>query len=79
VGLEEGFLTLALEVHFPAKFCFNPDQIHLDKLTKVFRITRRWQKIAFYRPYSEQRHDRYESEPVRDGLTVFPMASAVKS
>jgi len=31
------------------------------------------------RPYSEQRHDRYESEAVRDRLTVFPMASAVKS
>jgi len=33
-----------------------------------------------YRPYSEQRHDdRCESEAVRDRLTVFPMASAVKS
>jgi len=32
-----------------------------------------------YRPYSEQRHDRYESEAVRDRLTVFPIASAVKS
>jgi len=32
-----------------------------------------------YRPYSEQRHDRHESEAVRDRLTVFPMASAVKS
>jgi len=31
------------------------------------------------RPYSEQRHARYESEAVRDRLTVFPMASAVKS
>jgi len=31
------------------------------------------------RPYSEQRHDRYESEAVRDRLTVFPMASALKS
>jgi len=35
---------------------------------------------AGYRPYSEQRHDdRYESEAVRDRLTMFPMASAVKS
>jgi len=33
----------------------------------------------WHRPYSEQRHDRYESEAVRDRLTVFPMASAVKS
>jgi len=24
-----------------------------------------------YRPYSEQRHDRYESEAVRDRLTMF--------
>jgi len=32
-----------------------------------------------HRPYSEQRHDRNESEAVRDRLTVFPMASAVKS
>jgi len=32
-----------------------------------------------HRPYSEQHHDRYESEAVRDRLTVFPMASAVKS
>jgi len=31
------------------------------------------------RPSSEQRHDRYESEAVRDRLTAFPMASAVKS
>jgi len=31
------------------------------------------------RPYSEQRYDRYESEAVRDRLTMFPMASAVKS
>jgi len=36
-------------------------------------------EIKIYRPYSEQRHDRYESEAVRDRLTVFPMASAVKS
>ena len=32
-----------------------------------------------YRPYSDQRHDRYESEAVRDRLTVFSMGSAVKS
>jgi len=32
-----------------------------------------------HRPYSEQRHDRYKSEAVRDRLTVFAMASAVKS
>jgi len=32
-----------------------------------------------YRPYSEQRHDRYESEDVSYRLTVFPMTSAVKS
>jgi len=31
------------------------------------------------RPYSEPRHDRYKSEAVRDRLTMFPMASAVKS
>jgi len=30
-----------------------------------------------HRPYSEQCHDRYESEAVRDRLTIFPMASAV--
>jgi len=30
-------------------------------------------------PFSEQRYDRYESETVRDRLTVFSMASAVKS
>jgi len=35
--------------------------------------------IDHNRPYSEQRHDRYESEAERDRLTVFPMASAVKS
>jgi len=34
-----------------------------------------------HRPYSEQRHDRYESEAVRGrlSLSVFSMASAVKS
>jgi len=37
-----------------------------------------WAKVKGNRPYSEQRHDRYESEAVRDRLTVFPMASAVK-
>jgi len=31
------------------------------------------------RPYSGQRHDRYESEAVRYRLAVFPTASAVKS
>jgi len=36
-------------------------------------------KDSANRPYSEQRHDRYESEAVRDRLTVFLMASAVKS
>jgi len=36
-------------------------------------------KLQMYRPYSEQRHDRYESDAVRDRLTLFPMASAVKS
>jgi len=30
-------------------------------------------------PYSKQRHDRYESEAVRNRLTMFSMASAVKS
>jgi len=35
--------------------------------------------LAHNRPYSEQRHDRYESEAVRDRLAVFTMASAVKS
>jgi len=35
--------------------------------------------VASNRPYSEQCHDGYESEAVRDRLTMFPMASAVKS
>jgi len=38
-----------------------------------------WGYKYLYRPYSEQCHDRYESEAVRDRLTVFPMASPVKS
>jgi len=29
-------------------------------------------------PYSEQHHDRYESEAVRDRLVMFPMVSTVK-
>jgi len=43
------------------------------------RITWRKCNQETNRPYSEQRHDRYGSEAVRDRLTVFPMASAVKS
>jgi len=31
----------ALEVHCPAEFCSNPNQTHLNKLIKVFRITRK--------------------------------------
>lgn len=30
------------------------------------------------RPYTEQRHDGYKSEPVRDRLALFSLASAVK-
>jgi len=34
--------------------------------------------LLLYRPYSEQRRDRYESKAVRDRSTVFSMVSAVK-
>jgi len=36
-------------------------------------------QLYYNRPYSEQHHDMYECEAVRDRLTVYPMASAVKS
>jgi len=45
----------------------------------VGKLLKKCFSFSLYRPYSEQRHDRYESEAVRDRLTVFPMASAVKS
>lgn len=32
---------------------------------------------GLYRPFSEQRNDKYESEAVRDRLTVLSMESAV--
>lgn len=35
--------------------------------------------LTMHRPYSEQRHDRNESEAVRDRLIVFLMESAVKT
>jgi len=38
--LNQGFSALALEIHFHAEFSSNPDQTHLNKLTKVFRISR---------------------------------------
>ncbi len=37
--LHQGFSTLVLEVHFPAGFISNPNQTHLNKLIKVFKIT----------------------------------------
>ncbi len=40
--LVQGFSTLALKVHFPAEFSSNPNQTHLNKLIKLFRITRKW-------------------------------------
>ncbi len=42
-ALEQGSLTLDLEVHFPAEFSSNPNQIHLNKLIKVFRINTKLQ------------------------------------
>jgi len=35
---KQEFSTLAIEVHFPAEFSFNPNQTQLNKLIKVFRI-----------------------------------------
>ncbi len=43
----QAFSALALEVHFPAEFRSNPDQTHLNKLIKVFRITRKLQAGSF--------------------------------
>ncbi len=45
--IEETFSTLPLKVHFPAEFSSNLDQIHLNKLIKVFRITRKLQVGVF--------------------------------
>ncbi len=36
-----------LEVHFPAEFSSNPNQSHLNKLIKVFRINRKLQAGEF--------------------------------
>ena len=40
VRLEQGSSNLDLEIHFPAEFSSNPNQTHLNKLIKVFRITK---------------------------------------
>ncbi len=43
----QGSLTLDLEVHFPAEFSSNPNQTHLNKLIKVFRINTKLQVAVF--------------------------------
>ncbi len=45
--LDQGSLTLDLEVHFPAEFSSNPNQTHLNKLIKVFRINTKLQAAVF--------------------------------
>jgi len=40
--LEQGFSNSVLEGRCPAEFSSNPDQKHLSKLIKVFRITIGW-------------------------------------
>ncbi len=41
------FSTLALEVHFPAEFSTIPNQTNLNKLVKVFKVTRHLQAGEF--------------------------------
>ncbi len=43
----KGFSALALEVHFPAEFRCNPNQTHVNKTIKIFRITRKLQAGEF--------------------------------
>jgi len=38
--IEQGWATSVLEGHCPTEFSFNPNQTHMNKLIKVFRITR---------------------------------------
>jgi len=45
----QGFSNSVLEGRCPAEFSSNPDQTHLSKLIKVFRITRNFQEVCLIR------------------------------
>ncbi len=40
ISIHKGFSALALEVHFPAEFSCSPNQTQVNKIIKIFRITR---------------------------------------
>ncbi len=44
-SIEQGSPTLDLEIHCPAEFSTNPNQTHLNKLIKIFRITTNSQAV----------------------------------
>ncbi len=52
ICIHQGFSTLAREIHFPAEFSSSPNQTHLSKLIKVFRITRTLQAGEFDQGWS---------------------------
>ncbi len=45
--LLHGFSTLALDVHFTAELISDPNKIHLNRLTKIFTITKNLQAGEF--------------------------------
>lgn len=42
---EQGFSTLAPEIHFPSEFSANPNQTHPNQLIDVFRITKNYRQL----------------------------------
>ncbi len=45
--VDQGWRTSVLESLSPAEFCFNPNQTHLNKLIKAWRVTRKRQAGEF--------------------------------
>lgn len=43
VAYQAGFSALALEIHYISEFISNPNKTHLNKLIRIFRITRKLQ------------------------------------
>uniref|UniRef100_A0A673GW70 Phosphoinositide phospholipase C n=1 Tax=Sinocyclocheilus rhinocerous TaxID=307959 RepID=A0A673GW70_9TELE len=73
-----GFSTITLEVHFPAEFCFNPNQTHQNMLIKVFRITRNFPLNAvsrwicdWFKKADKNRDGRMNFKEVRDLLKMM--------
>lgn len=51
--LKQGWASLSLKIHYPAEFSSDPNQKHLNELTKVFRITEKLHTCEFNQGWSK--------------------------